>query len=164
MRIASLDYGGWDTHRQLKNSFETRISDIFGTAKGLDTLTQELESVPGANENTVYIFTTDFGRQLRANGDFGTDHGRGNYMIIMGRGVRGGTYGEMFPASEVQGSPGETRFDQQGTDIEGRTSFELILASVCDWIKPGTGSIVFPNVESGSLPVEPGVDLTQLFV
>ncbi len=72
------------------------------------------------SDGVLYVFTTDFGRQLKANGDFGTDHGSGNYMILVGHGVNGGTYGEMFPESEITGGVGPTRYDQQGSDIEGR--------------------------------------------
>ena len=162
LRLMSMEYTGWDTHRLEKTNFESNIYDIFGTGRGLATLTDELELLGvGANDDIVYVFNTDFGRQLRANGDYGTDHGRGNYMILVGRGVNGGVYGEMFPASEIQGSAGSTRFDQQGADIEGRTSFERVLAAACDWAEPGTGGQVFPNAATSL--VEPGVDLTSLF-
>jgi uncharacterized protein (DUF1501 family) len=158
-RIVSMEYTGWDTHRLEKNAFESNIVDIFGTGKGLDTLTEELELL-GANDDIVYVFNTDFGRQLRNNGDYGTDHGRGNYTILVGRGVNGGVYGEMFPASEIQGAAGSTRFDEQGADIEGLTSFERVLAEACDWTEAGTGAQVFPDANMSLL--EPGVDLTGL--
>lgn len=162
MRTLSMEYTGWDTHRFEKQAFESNIEDIFGTGKGLATLTAELDLLgAGANDDIVYAFNTDFGRQLRANGDWGTDYGRGNYSILVGRGVNGGIYGEMFPASEIQGAAGDTRFDQQGADIEGRTSFEQILAAVCDWVEPGTGAQVFPGADAGA--VEPGVDPSMLF-
>lgn len=160
-RIVSMEYTGWDTHNDQKTRFESNIEDIFGTGKGLSTLTDELEPL-GANDDIVYAFTTDFGRQLRANGAYGTDHGRGNYLILVGRSVNGGVYGEMFPTSEIQGAAGATRFDQQGADIEGRTSFERVLAEVCDWVEPGTGAQVFPNATTSLL--EPGVDLSDLLI
>jgi len=164
LRVASVEYGGWDTHRQQKNRFERNISDLFGTAKGLDALTAAL---PAATvNNTVFIFTTDFGRQLRANGDGGTDHGSGNYMILIGPSVNGGVYGEMFPASEITGSPAP--YDSLGADITGLTSFERVLGEVCDWVEPGTGVQVFPNTARNGFAdgpiLEPGVDLTTLFV
>lgn len=84
-------------------------------------------------------------------------------MIFFGRAVNGGTYGEMFPESEIEGGVGKSRYDQPGADIEGRTSFEHILAAACDWTAPGTGPIVFPNVATGNPPIEPGVDLSRLF-
>jgi hypothetical protein len=124
-------------------------------------LTQELELLPGAVDNVTYTFNTDFGRQLRANGDYGTDHGSGNYLIVVGRGVGGGVYGEMFPASEIEGGAEGTRFDQQGADIEGRTSIERVLSAACDWVAPGTGSLVFPDAATSAL--ESGVNLDGLF-
>ncbi len=162
MRTLSLEYTGWDTHRLQKTAFESNIEDIFGAGKGLATLTDELELLgAGANDDMVYAFNTDFGRQLRANGDYGTDHGSGNYMILVGRGVSGGIYGEMFPVSEIQGGAGDTRFDQQGADIEGRTSFYRILAEACDWVEPGSGAAVFPQASVSIL--ENGVDPSLLF-
>ncbi len=158
-RIVSMEYTGWDTHRLEKSGFESNIVDIFGAGKGIATLTAELEPL-GANDDIVYVFNTDFGRQLRANGDFGTDHGRGNYTILVGRSVNGGVYGEMFPESEIQGAAGSTRFDEQGADIEGRTSLERVMSAACDWTEAGTGLQVFPNAPLSLL--EPGVDLSGL--
>jgi uncharacterized protein (DUF1501 family) len=162
MRVISTEYTGWDTHNNEMNRFDANIEDIFGTGKGLDTLTQALASI-GANDSAVYTINSDFGRQLRANGSNGTDHGVGNYMILIGTGLTGGIYGEMFPNSEITGSAGSTRYDQQGTDIQGQTAFERVLAPVCDWVEPGTGSEVFPNTIANTLPIEPGVDLGSLF-
>lgn len=163
MRVVSAEYTGWDTHNDEKNRFEANISDLFGTGKGLDTLHQQLGAI-GAADSVVYALNTDFGRQLRANGTNGTDHGVGNYMILIGSGLQGGVYGEMFPESEITGAPGTTRYDQRGADIEGKTAFERVLAPVCDWIEPGTGAQVFPGIASNTLPIEAGVDLTNLFL
>lgn len=118
-----------------------------------------------AETNTVYVFSSDFGRQLKANGDRGTDHGRGNYMILIGDSVKGGVYGEMFPASEITGDPAP--YDTQGADIKGLTSFERVLAEVCDWVEPESGVKVFPNTilndSTGGPILEDGVDLKTLF-
>ena len=58
-------------------------------------------------------------------------------------------------------SNNETPFAAVGADIEGRTSFEHVLSAACDWVKPGGGSSVFPA--AGSLPLESGVSMNQLF-
>lgn len=161
MRVASMSYSGWDTHANQKPRFERNILDLFGVDQGLHVLTNELESFPGVNDNLVYTFNTDFGRQLRANGSNGTDHGRGNYLILLGRALQGGVYGEMFPQSEITDSGQGIRYDKQGADIAGRTAFELVLSRVCDWVAPGSGAQVF-NL-SADLPLEQGVDLSKLF-
>lgn len=160
-RIVSMEYTGWDTHNSEKTRFEENIDDVFGSGRGLATLSTELDLLGAAvGDDIVFSFNTDFGRQLRANGDAGTDHGTGNYMIVIGRNVNGAAYGEMFPDSEIQGAAGSTRFDQQGADIQGRTSFERVLAPVCDWVQQGSGGQVFPSAMSS--PIEPGVDLNGL--
>jgi len=169
LRVASVEYSGWDTHQQQKSRFENNISDLFGIGKGLDTLTSELD-VDSVN-NTVFVFTSDFGRQLRANGSAGTDHGKGSYMILVGPSVNGGVYGDMFPDSEITADGGGSiPFETQGADITGLTSFERVLAEVCNWVEPGSGTQVFPNTAFNDLNIypngpilEPGVDLTTLF-
>jgi uncharacterized protein (DUF1501 family) len=155
LRVASLEYTSWDTHNDQKARFENNIADLFGAAGGLATLDGELGSL-GLKESLVYVFNTDFGRQLAANGANGTDHGRGNYLILVGNDVRGGIYGNPFPESEIP------RFNEQGADILGQTSFERVLASACDWLQPGSGSLVFPGASSSI--IEPGVGFDSLFV
>lgn len=98
LRVASLEYGGWDTHRSQQTSFANNISDLFGTNGGLATLVNSLPSA--VVNNTVFVFTSDFGRQLRANGDNGTDHGRGNYMILIGPAVKGGAMVRCIPVEK----------------------------------------------------------------
>jgi uncharacterized protein (DUF1501 family) len=162
LRVASVEYTGWDSHKNQKAQVENSFEDLFGTGKGLDTLTSSLDV--GANDNTVFVFTSDFGRQLCANGTAGTDHGKGSYTILIGPSVNGGVYGDMFPDSEI------AQFDTQGADITGLTSFERVLAAACDWVEPGSGKDVFPNTKFNDLSIYPdgpilemGVDLSTLF-
>lgn len=156
MRVAYMDYGGWDSHKSQRTQVEPQWQDLFGAGRGLDVLSSELELLPGVSDNLVFMFTTDFGRQIAANGSFGCDHGRGNYLVLVGRPVNGGVYGEMFPASEIP------RFGQTGADIEGLTDFRLLLAALCDWAEPGSGAQVFPEVLAGGLDQEIGVQPGQL--
>ena len=156
-RLASLEYGGWDTHKDQKTRIENNFEDIFGTDKALDTLFTALDSdMPGVTDDLVFSFTTDFGRQLKSNGTNGTDHGKGNYMILVGKSVRGGLYGDIFPSSEI------SRFDEVGSDIDGLTSFERVLGEVCDWVHPGSGDIVFPGRQAAV--EETNANIHNLFV
>lgn len=165
-RVISMNYDGWDTHGGQQSKLSNFLPDVFGADGGIDTVSKQLAAdAPGANDKLTYIFATDFGRQLATNGGLGTDHGRGNYFVIVGNDVRGGVYGEMFPAREARpdaaDSQGRTPFQIPGTDIKGLTTFERVLAKTCDWVAPGSGSQVFPNAASGL--IEPGVDLSGLF-
>ena len=171
LRSAYLELSGWDTHRDEMSAIDKNLNDVFGLDRGLDSLAREMVKTPGMAENMVFTFTTDFGRQLAANGTNGTDHGSGNYMIVLGLPVNGGTYGEMFPHHEITpDKSGKVPYDVQGADIKGLTSYERVLAEVCDWIEPGSGKLVFPNMANidpitgeGGPILEPGVDLGTLF-
>ncbi|MEJ2095519.1 MAG: DUF1501 domain-containing protein, partial [Gammaproteobacteria bacterium] len=156
-----------DTHANQQNTMNHNLQDILGTEGGLETVSTQLENfIPGANDNLVYFLSWDFGRQLAANGTVGTDHGTGNYSVVIGNAVSGGVYGDMFPEHEALPDPvdsvGRTPFEIHGRDIDGLTSIERVYARLCDWAAPGTGPVVFPNAASSIL--ESGVDLTNLLV
>ncbi len=136
MRVASLAYGGWDSHKNQKTDIEPQFDDLFGTGKAFDTLFSQSggDSVFG---NSVLMFYGEFGRQLKANGDGGTDHGRGNFIILVGDKVNGGIYGTLFPDKD------KDNFDKGNRDIDttsaGKfTSFDPIYDRVTSWVYDGT--------------------------
>ncbi len=154
-RVGSMTYDGWDSHKNQAASIEPKFEDIFGSGRGLDTLYSELESaMPGAAEQLSFVIGGEFGRQLRANGDGGTDHGRGNTIFVIGPQVAGGLYGDLFPANEA------ARHSEPNEDIEGITSVAPLFARLCDWVQPGAGAAVFGDT-SGA-PMEAGVSFAEL--
>lgn len=153
LRVASLEYTGFDSHKAQRATIESRFSDLFGDGKALDVLHQELP--PDVLSNTVFLLGGEFGRQLRANGDHGTDHGTGNTIILIGSGVRGGLYGNMFPESELE------ILDTPSADIVGLTGMDHLFARVCDWVESGCGSRVFAG--GFTSPLESGLNLDILF-
>ena len=116
----------------------------------------------------VICTDTDFGRQISANLDNGTDHGRANYCLLIGKGVNGGTYGEMHPEREILPDPDDWQspqrapFEIPGADIKGRTSMEYVFGSACEWVAPAAGAAVFPNMNVAAAEAE--VDLTGVLV
>jgi len=77
-------------------------------------------------------------------------------MFVIGPRVRGGLYGDIFPAAAIE------RYDQPSADIEGLTSIERLFGSLVDWMQPGSAPLVFP--ESGASDLEPGVDFSSLLI
>ncbi len=121
LEIACVDLGGWDTH----------VGEGAATGGQLPRLLQELGS-------TLHAFYTDlqdqmghitvvtmseFGRRVMENGSYGTDHGHGNCMLLMGKGVLGGkVYGQW---------PGLTPTEEYGPgDLAVTTDFRDVLAEV----------------------------------
>lgn len=161
VRALSMGYGGWDTHGDEELRAGANLEDIFGADKGLDRATREIAAI-GSNalDKLTFYFASDFGRQLVSNGDFGTDHGRGTYTMVIGPDVRGGIYGEMFPTLETVEQDGKIPLQRHGADILGQTSTVNILREVCEWAQPGSSDQVFPVYDPAA--VEAGVSLAGL--
>mgnify|MGYP001179779333 FL=1 len=150
MRVASMLVGGWDTHKDQKMKLESLFTDLFGEGRAFDALQA---SVPTeVSDKMVFMFAGEFGRQLKANGDAGTDHGRGTSYLLVGENVRGGIYGDMYPEEEL------SRLGDKSPDINGLTSLEHVLAEVSNWVQPGSSSVVFPKLAEKNK--EQGLDLT----
>lgn len=184
-RVLSLEYGGWDTHGNqrpysssiasdptnpsVNRGIESNLRDIFegqygsnpsnssALHGGFSALWQSL-SYPDRS-NIAITVAGEFGRQIRDNGDKGTDHGRGNLMLVIGERCQGGLYGEMFPQSEI------SKYDNSSLrtpDIDPRTEIDQIFSKVCDWVEPGSGGSVFPRMSAGSSST-PMVEVPSMF-
>lgn len=147
-RVLSMSYGGWDSHDNEYAEITGNLGDLFGAEGGLATALPLIRELPWTDtapeEQLLFTFASDFGRQLRANGTGGTDHGSGTYSILLGRPVRGGIYGEAFPEREARtAEDGRVPMATDGADILGQTSTERVLAAACEWCESGTGAQVF---------------------
>lgn len=84
----TIDLEGWDTHFVQQQIIDGLMTDLAG---GIDAFMTDL----GEHRQRVTIVTmTEFGRRLRENTSFGTDHGAGSVMFLLGDGVNqlgGGT-------------------------------------------------------------------------
>jgi len=177
-RVLSMEYGGWDSHgdqrinignilqsdpeNPIDRGIESGFRDIFGGQFGtnpsnpnalhcgLSALWQNLSVAD--RQNMVVTVSGEFGRQIRDNGDFGTDHGIGNLMLVVSESCRGGIYGEMFPQSEI------IKYDEppeNTPDIDPRTEIDQLFSKVCDWVQAGSGTQVFPRMsETPAPPIE----------
>lgn len=83
-RIAALDLDGWDTHK-------SQSDRLPGVLKQLDTGLAALKTGLGETwKNTSVLVMTEFGRTVRPNGTFGTDHGTASAAFLAGGAVAGG--------------------------------------------------------------------------
>ncbi len=84
LRVATLDFGGWDTHEGQTASFGGNVDAL---SSGLQAFWRDLGDEA---ERVNVVVMSEFGRRLRANTSGGTDHGYGNAMMVLGAGVKGG--------------------------------------------------------------------------
>lgn len=150
LRAGYIFYGGWDTHDAQLGQISALVADLFGDGKALDALCSSLEvHHPTASDNMVLLLAGEFGRKLHANGARGTDHGIGTSVLVIGKAVRGGLYGRMFPQSEVGGGVGNIHgYDNIGGEIKGLTALEHVYGVIAEHIQPGIGRAVSPRMDS----------------
>jgi uncharacterized protein (DUF1501 family) len=84
LEAASIDLGGWDSHFVQATLIEPLMHRL---AAGLAAFRRDLG--PAMRDVSV-VAMSEFGRRVQENSSFGTDHGRGGVMFVMGGGVKGG--------------------------------------------------------------------------
>ena len=135
LEAASIDLTGWDSH--------------FGQATVMDPLMTQLARGLGAfyrdmgreMDSTTLVVMPEFGRRVAENSAFGTDHGRGSIMFVMGGGIKGGRVFGKWPGltQDVLEGPG---------DLPVVTNYRNILAPILG--RHGAGANldkVFPSFE-----------------
>lgn len=71
---------GFDTHARQKNKHAKLLGD-FSTS--ISALVQDLQNHK-ILDNTLIMVFSEFGRRVEENGSVGTDHGKGNSMMLLG--------------------------------------------------------------------------------
>ncbi|MDA7916425.1 DUF1501 domain-containing protein [Verrucomicrobia bacterium] len=84
MLAATIDLPGWDSHLNQENSMTPRMKQLG------DTLHAFWKDLGPRMETTTVVVMTEFGRRVTVNSAFGTDHGRGCAMFVMGKAIKGG--------------------------------------------------------------------------
>ena len=81
-----MSLGGFDLHADEKNAMAALLAKLDGPLSGFaDRM---------AGRDVVVAVYSEFGRRVKANASDGTDHGTASSMFLLGRGIRGGLYGE----------------------------------------------------------------------
>jgi uncharacterized protein (DUF1501 family) len=97
---ACVDLDGWDSHF----TQQTLIGPLMRKlARGLAAFRQDL----GARmATTTVVVMTEFGRRVGENTAFGTDHGRGAAMFVLGGGISGGRVLGGWPGLQAESLEG----------------------------------------------------------
>jgi len=103
-RVASLIAAGMPTRiyyvSYQGNSFDTHVQQadlhsrlLMYTADAIRGFVEDMKRIGKSDQVAMMIFT-EFGRRVEENGSLGTDHGTATPMFIVGKGVKGGFYGQ----------------------------------------------------------------------
>lgn len=131
--------GGFDNHEDLLGRHQQLLATL-DAAIGAFVATLEARGVLDA----VTLFTeSEFNRTGNANANNGTDHAWGGHHLVVGGGVRGGTYGT-FP-THVLGGPDDA--GDRGNWIPS-TSLDQYAATLGAWFDVPSADLaaIFPNL------------------
>lgn len=98
-QIVAIDYNGWDTHFDA-NPKTGALNSL------ISTLGQELlkfrQNVGDQWNDIVVVVMSEFGRTVKTNQSFGTDHGAGSMMMVLGGRVNSSYQSEPWNLSSFE--------------------------------------------------------------
>jgi len=124
--------GGWDTHAAQPPRQQELLSYL---AQTLSAFRQDMKAL-GRDQDVMIMAFSEFGRQVAENASFGTDHGQGGLMLVMGGGVRGGLYGSE-PDLE----------DLELNALKYKTDFRNVYAASLRWIQADIQKVLGANFQ-----------------
>jgi uncharacterized protein (DUF1501 family) len=137
VEVAFADIGGWDHHgnenQQLPNILRQLSAGIAGF----------YQEMGDRMEDIVLVTMSEFGRTAAENGNGGTDHGHGSFMMVIGGPVRGGKVYGKWPGLEK-----EQLFE--GRDLAVTTDYREVLSELVQGhLGQQNLSTVFPGFQPG---------------
>ena len=93
--VITVDQGDWDMHTDLGTvewgELQRNAGDLAASIAAF------FADLGPAADRVTLVTLSEFGRRVKENDDYGTDHGFGNVMFVAGAGVRGGRYYGSWP-------------------------------------------------------------------
>ncbi|MFN7725599.1 MAG: DUF1501 domain-containing protein [Rubrivivax sp.] len=121
-QVAVLEMGGWDSHSQQANP-NGPLNQQLRTLDALVATLRDGLQAGGTWGRTVVLVTTEFGREVAANGTGGSDHGSGGAAFVLGGAVRGGQV--------IADWPGLAKADRfEGRDLKTTTDLRAVQRSL----------------------------------
>lgn len=141
LRVATVDVGGWDTHVAQAGQFSEKAgwlsSAVMAFWRDLGALQQDVS----------VVVMSEFGRRLRSNSAGGTDHGRGNVMMVLGPQAKGGRMVGRWPGLANEAL-------EEGADLAVVTDYRTVLAEVLTGhMKLPDAGLVFPDFAAAPLGI-----------
>lgn len=145
-QIAVLELGGWDSHAN-QAAPQGALSNNLRTLDAMLAALREGLQAGGTWQRSAVLVATEFGREVAANGNQGSDHGSGGAAFVLGGAVQGGRV--------VADWPGLGKRDRfEGRDLRITTDLRAVqrtlLAEHLGVARSALDSTVLPG--SASLP------------
>lgn len=133
LRVATVDFPGWDTHVAQGDAFATQVATL---STALMAFWRDLGPL---QQDVSVVVMSEFGRRLQSNTAGGTDHGRGNVMLVLGPQAKGGRMVGRWPGLANEAL-------EEGADLAVVTDYRDVLAELlATHLRTADTSRVFPG-------------------
>jgi uncharacterized protein (DUF1501 family) len=137
VEVAFADIVGWDHHGNENQQLPNLLRQL---SAGITAFCQEMGD---RMEDVVLVTMSEFGRTAEENGNGGTDHGHGSFMMVIGGPVHGGKLYGKWPGLEK-----EQLFE--GRDLAVTTDYREVLSElVRGHLGQENLNTVFPGFQPG---------------
>ena len=117
LQVGLVDFDGWDTHQGQLYQFTNQVDAL---SRALHAFYTDLAD---AKQKVIVVVMSEFGRRFRQNKSYGTDHGHGSLMMVLGEAVNGGKMFGTWPGLAAE------QLDQ-GADLKVTTDYRSVLSEV----------------------------------
>jgi hypothetical protein len=97
-KVFLVKLGGFDTHAEQVESYDPTMGQhaalMYHISSTMKAFQDDLRA-RGIEDRVLTVTTSEFGRRIRSNGSYGTDHGTGAPVMIFGKGVQPGVVGKV---------------------------------------------------------------------
>jgi uncharacterized protein (DUF1501 family) len=97
-KVFLVKLGGFDTHAEQVESYDPTMGQhaalMYHISSAMKAFQDDLRA-RGLEDRVLTVTTSEFGRRVRSNGSYGTDHGTGAPVMIFGKGVQPGVVGKV---------------------------------------------------------------------
>jgi uncharacterized protein (DUF1501 family) len=137
LEVACLEKTGWDTHVAQGSGTGILSSQLGDLGRALAAFAKDMGS---RMDRVTVIAQTEFGRRVQENDGFGTDHGHGSVMFLMGGGVKPGVHAN-WPGLEP------SQLSDPG-DLQVTTDYRNVLAEIlAKRLQNNASTQVFPGLQ-----------------
>ena len=152
LEVIHISQGGYDTHKDQGAEVGTQATRLKNWADAIAAFYADLDAVdPALRSNVVVAVQTEFGRTIKENGNFGTDHGNASCWMVFGDSVQGGVYGS-YPGLEPENLNGGNWLQPT---IDYRDIFSEVISSHLGYDHRDVNgkSLVFPEYTAATNPL-----------
>jgi uncharacterized protein (DUF1501 family) len=136
VKLCHVVLGGFDTH-QAEDTRQTALLAYVDAA--VSAFMQDM-AAHGQADRVVLMTWSEFGRRVAENGSKGTDHGAAAPILVVGKPVKGGLYGEQPSLTQTVDS-GNLKYN-----VDFRSVYQTLIR---DWLQGDPGSVLgasFPEI------------------